>query len=274
MPPQTTVSTAPIRALPSALDGFSVLAERVGPCPRVFLDFDGTLSDIVEDPKAAGLLPGVAPLLARLAARVPVAIISGRERADVEARVSVPGLTFAGSHGLDIRGPGFAHQVGQESRAALERVGQPVDALASEFPGVRIERKAFGLAVHYRSAAAPVHDAVQDAVSALAAPEPTLRVIRGKSVLELRPAVSWNKGDAVRWLEDLPDFTSPRGVSIYVGDDLTDEDVFAAIAETGVGVVVCGENDDRPSAARFALDSPTEVTRFLELLAAHVDPRE
>ncbi|CRK51215.1 putative enzyme [Rhodococcus sp. RD6.2] len=73
--------------------------------PAVVLDFDGTLADIVSDPAAAALADGVAAALARLAADVTVAVISGRDLGDVRARVGVPGLWYAGGHGVDIVGP-------------------------------------------------------------------------------------------------------------------------------------------------------------------------
>ncbi len=267
-------SVAPIRVLPSALVEFPALMERVGSHPpRLFLDFDGTLAEIVDDPGSAALLPGLAPVLSRLASRGPVAVVSGRERTDVQRRVPVEGLTFAGSHGLDIQGPGLSHRVGEEGIAALDRVFPDLAESVLELPGVRLERKSLGLAVHFRNTPAESHEALHQAITGIAAGEPTLRVIRGKMVLELRPSVSWNKGDAVRWLESQPGFTGPAGVSIYIGDDLTDEDGFAAVGSEGVGIVVRGESDERLSAARFALSGPSEVARLLERMAAHVDPR-
>ena len=267
-------SVAPIRVLPSALEEFPSLMERVGIRPlRLFLDFDGTLAGIVDDPESAALLPGLAPVLARLASRGPVAVVSGRERTDVQRRIPVEGLTFAGSHGLDIQGPGLSHRVGQEGVTALDRVYSVLAGAALEVSGVQLERKSLGLAVHFRKAAPESHEDLHRTILDIAAGEPALRVIRGKMVLELCPSVAWNKGDAVRWLESQPGFAGSGGLSIYIGDDLTDEDGFAALGPEGVGIVVRGENDERLSAARFALSGPGEVARFLELMAAHVDPR-
>ena len=266
--------TSPVQSLPSALERFPSVLDLLGPAPpRLFLDFDGTLSEIVDDPEDAILVPGVGPILRRLASRVSLAFISGRERSDVERRVGVPAATYAGSHGLDIRGPGFAHQVGAEAARVLAALRPRIEALAAAHPGVQVEEKSLGLALHYRRAPQVPSDSLESALHDLVLDQPALRIVRGKMVLELRPAVPWNKGHAVQWLLDQPEFTGPDGRSIYIGDDLTDEDALAVVRDQGLGIVVRGENDERSTAARFALANPGEVMRFLERLATHVDPR-
>ncbi|NNM32668.1 MAG: trehalose-phosphatase, partial [Gemmatimonadetes bacterium] len=176
---QAAGPTAPVRSLPSALEKLPLLLEALGPePPRLFLDFDGTLSDIVDDPEDAALVSGLQPVLQRLAARIPLAFVSGRETSDVEGRVRIEGAAFAGSHGLDIRGPGFTHRVGAEASAALSELLPRLLALASEFPGLHVEEKALGLAVHYRGAADVNPVRLEETLSRLAGERPTLRLIR------------------------------------------------------------------------------------------------
>ena len=271
---QAAGPTAPLRSLPSALDELPALLEALGTeLPRLFLDFDGTLSEIVDDPEDAALVPGLKPVLERLSVRIPVAFVSGRERSDVERRVGIQEAAYAGSHGLDIRGPGFSHRVGAEATAALSQVLPRILALAGEYRGVQVEEKALGVAVHYRGVDGLRPGELGEKLTQLASEQPALRLIRGKMVFELRPALTWNKGDAVRWLLARPEFERAGARSIYIGDDLTDEDGLAVVRENGIGIVVRGENDDRDSAAHYALANPGEVARFLERLAAHVDPR-
>jgi trehalose 6-phosphate phosphatase len=88
-------------------------------------------------------------------------------------------------------------------------------------------------------------------------------VTGGKRVLELRPAIAWDKGRAVRWLLEIVAPAGEAFAPVYVGDDLTDEDAFAAVRDDGVGIVVRGETDDRPTLASFALAGPVEVPTLL-----------
>ena len=92
--------------LPNALDSYGQLIGVVGGRqPFVCLDFDGTLSEIVSDPDAAMLVDGAAKALENLAAQCPVAILSGRDLADIRDRVGLPGIWYAGSHGFELIGP-------------------------------------------------------------------------------------------------------------------------------------------------------------------------
>jgi alpha,alpha-trehalase len=125
----------------------------------LFLDYDETLSPIVSDPNAATLADGAAEALELVAAVCPVAVLSGRDLADIRTRVGTQGIWYAGSHGFELTGPdGTYHQ--NEAAAAfvpvLERAaGELRDSLA-QIPGVRVEHKRFAVAVHYREVA-PEH---------------------------------------------------------------------------------------------------------------------
>lgn len=259
-----------ISTMADALRSYSEVAPLVETRrPAVLLDFDGTLSDIVGDPAAAALLPGVRTVLAGLATRCPVAVISGRGLVDLQARVGVPGIWYAGSHGFELVSPDGVHH---ENEAGLDAVRVLAGALSElqarldGVVGVLIEDKRFSVAVHYRHVAADRVDEVVAAVR-ITAQRNGLRAAPGRKVIELRPDVDWGKGGTVDWILDRidgPELLLP----IYIGDDLTDEDGFEAVRHKGIGVVVRNpESGDRRSAARFALENPEAVCRFLTRLS-------
>lgn len=260
------MSTRPMAELPSALKRFDAIAEVIGGRPvAVFLDFDGTLSAIVEDPDAAALPEATRGVLERLAELETVAIVSGRGLEDLRRRAGIPGVLLVGSHGFEILGPG-GRRIEQPAAAELlpeiEAAGQELRETLSPFPAVQVERKRYAVAVHYRRNAA-AGPGVERAVRAVAGRHPGLAVSGGKKVFELRPALDWDKGAAVRWL--LEELRLGGAVPLYVGDDVTDEDAFRALADRGLGVAVLGEAD-RPTRASYSLAAPEEVRTFLALL--------
>ena len=239
--------------------------------PAVFFDFDGTLSDIVDDPDSAIPAPGVAEALQELAARCPVAVLSGRDLADVTKRVGLPGIWYAGSHGFELTAPDGTHHENDAAAATIPVLEQAAAELRDQLgsiPGVVVEHKRFGVAVHYRNAARDRIGEVSAAVRT-AGQRSGLRVTTGREVIELRPDIDWDKGRTLRWVIDhLPEAGSGPLVPIYLGDDITDEDAFDAVRHDGVPIVVRHTDDgDRATAALFALDSPAQVAEFTERLA-------
>ncbi|MCV7426526.1 trehalose-phosphatase [Mycobacterium montefiorense] len=237
--------------------------------PAVFFDFDGTLSDIVNDPDSACLVAGAATALQQLAARCPVAVLSGRDLADVTARVGLPGIWYAGSHGFELTAPDGTHHQNDAAAAAipmLESAAAQLGERLGSIPGVRVEHKRFGVSVHYRNAARDRIGEVTAAVRA-AGQRDALRVTTGREVIELRPDVDWDKGATLRWvLNHLPGSTPLTPV--YLGDDITDEDAFDAVHDDGIPIIVRHNDDgDRATAALFALDSPASTAEFVGRLA-------
>ena len=269
-PDEVTVRTGDRRMsqLPDAGQALDSLTDRR---PAVFYDFDGTLSDIVDDPDAARPVAGAAEALQKLAAQCPVAVLSGRDLADVTKRLGVPGIWYAGSHGFELTAPDGTHHQNADAAAAipvLERAaGELRDRLGS-VPGVVVEHKRFGVAVHYRNAA---RDRVGEVAAAVRAPgqRDALRVTTGREVIELRPNLDWDKGKTLRWVIDhLHDAASGPLVPIYLGDDITDEDAFDAVRPDGIPILVRhNEDGDRATAALWTLDSPARVAEFTERLA-------
>lgn len=203
-------------------------------------------------------------MLRRLAERHPVAVLSGRGRADVAARVGLESLAYAGSHGFEIAGPAFQHEVGAEVPEAIESAAARLREHLDGVPGVLIEPKRFAISVHHRLAVPSDLPRIEAAVDAVLAEHPDLRKALGKKLFELRPALDWDKGKALLWLLEALHLDPAATLPLYLGDDLTDEDAFHAIAGTGIGILVAEE--PRPTAATYFLRDPEEVREFLELL--------
>jgi trehalose 6-phosphate phosphatase len=254
--------------LPDAVAALEVVTERH---PAVFFDFDGTLSEIVNDPEAARLFEGAADALLTLTSRCPVAILSGRDLADVRQRVGLPGIWYAGSHGFELIGSDGAHHQNPEAAASIPVLKQAAAELADQLgdiPGVVVEHKRFGVAVHHRNAARDRVGEVTAAVRSVGQ-RTALRVTTGREVIELRPNVDWDKGKALRWVLDhiRGTGTGPQ-LPIYLGDDITDEDAFDEVHDDGIGILVRHSDDgDRATAAQYALDNPKRVVDFTERLA-------
>ena len=237
--------------------------------PAVFLDYDGTLTPIVDDPADATLSPGGRAAIGRLRDRCTVAIVSGRDLDDVRAMVGIDDLWYAGSHGFDILAPdGSRHQKGTEYLPALDAAEAELGRRLDGVPGARIERKRFAIAVHHRQTPDDRVGDVEAVVNEVAAAAGDLRVTGGKRIFELRPDLDWHKGRALSFLLEELDLDRPDVVPIYVGDDVTDEDAFAELDGRGIGVVVRGEDDDRPTSADVRLEDTDEAHRLLDVLAS------
>jgi trehalose 6-phosphate phosphatase len=263
-------STTPSRRLadlPSALPVASQLADRLTTPLAVFLDYDGTLTPIVDDPDDALLSDAMRETIEALAATTLVAIVSGRDLDDVRSKIAVEGLAYAGSHGFDIRHPdGNRHQLAADHVAVLDEAEAALTPLLAELPGARLERKRFAIAVHDRRVSdAAVRQRIGEVVREVGAAHEQLRVTGGKRIHELRPDIDWDKGKAIEAL--MVDLGAEDRQPIYLGDDLTDEDGFRAVNDHGgFGIVVRGEDDDRETLAAAMLDTTDDARTFLDQL--------
>jgi alpha,alpha-trehalase len=267
-PPMTRRASS----LPRALGAHRLDTRLDDKQPVVLLDFDGTLAPIVARPDDAAISDDARRLLRELAAYYPVAVVSGRDLQDVVARVGVDDLWYAGNHGFEIISPDGRTFTRDEARPALESLSEAETTLHGELgevPGVVLERKAFALAVHYRTAAeADAERAIQRAAE-LAEGSDALRLHWDLKVVELRPDVAWDKGYAVREILGAIGADPRRCVPVYVGDGPTDEDAFRALAEVGLGILVGAPR--RPTFAHLRLDAQDEVPALLERLIAKHD---
>ncbi len=260
--------------LPSALDHLPAFIHSMGEGrPVVFLDYDGTLTPLVSRPELATLAPDVRQTLATLAARCPVAIVSGRDRADIQTLVQLESVYYAGSHGFDIAGPHqvrMQHAAGLEFLPLLDAVETHLQRQLSPVPGVLVERKKFTIAVHFRNVAPERVGYIETLVDAVLNEHSQLRKGLGKKVFELQPRLDWHKGKAVLWLLDTLSLRTPEVVPIYIGDDLTDEDAFHTLAGHGLTIVVA--DTPRRTAAHYAVQHPAQVQTLLQRLAASLSP--
>jgi trehalose-phosphatase len=256
-----------ISELPNALTSYGQLIGITSARESMlFLDYDGTLSSIVSDPGAARLVDGAAEALELVATACPVAVLSGRDLADIRTRVDTTGIWYAGSHGFELTGPDGTYHENEEASVfvpILERAAAELSQRLAQIPGVRVEHKRFAVAVHYREVAEEHVSEIASATHKLGQ-RAGLRVTSGRMLVELRPDLDWDKGTTLEWIRDRID---PSGslLPIYIGDDLTDEDAFEAIKFDGIGIVVGHDEDgDRKTAAHFTLQSPDQVREFLQ----------
>lgn len=223
----------------------------------LFLDFDGTLVELAAAPDAISVPAEVAPLLKRLDAKLSgrIALISGRAISDLEKYLQCAGLAVSGSHGFELRlRDGSVAPLGR--RLDISDARERIRAFADTAPGLLVEEKPFGIALHYRQA--PEEEERSRALMAKLAGEGALVLQEGKMVLELRPR-GVDKGDALRAFMAEPDFAGAR--PIFVGDDMTDEDAFVAAAELGGAGVLVGP--PRATAAQWRLESVPAVLDWL-----------
>jgi trehalose 6-phosphate phosphatase len=259
------------------LDGHARrLAERAGEV-ALCLDFDGTLSPIVDDPEAARPLAGVVELLGTLAARfAAVALISGRPAGYLAEHAAAPGVRYLGLYGLqEIRdGRVWVDPRLEAARPAVVAAQQDLrNSAAVRASGAHLEDKEYAVAVHTRRTddpdrwAGPIDETVQEV-----AERHGLEVIPGKLVWELAPRVRADKGDAVRRV------VAESGAQsvVVVGDDLGDLPAFDAVAQAisrgHDGLRVAVRSDEAPppllAEADLVLDGPPGVLDFLQRLGA------
>jgi alpha,alpha-trehalase len=266
--PQIPAERCTTLELPNAADRWEEIAGLMaGSRPAVFLDYDGTLTPIVERPELAVLSDEMRATITELARLCTVAVISGRDRADVQTLVGLDELVYAGSHGFDIAGPeglSIQREQGADYLPALTRAHERLREALGGIEGVLIERKRFAIAVHFRQVAEVDVDRVEMAVDEVVERFPKLRKTYGKKIFELRPRIDWDKGKAVLWLLEALSLGGDDVLPLYLGDDVTDEDAYEALRDRGIGILVA--DSVCLTAARYVLRDPDEVARFLRRL--------
>jgi trehalose 6-phosphate phosphatase len=219
-------------------------------------DLDGTLAPIVSDPSGIAIPEDVRQSLIQLNGLAPVAVITGRSRADALTHLGFTPRFLVGNHGAEglpgaaATAPEFTHLC-QEWKAQLVWMLPDMAAL-----GINLEEKGQTLALHYRKAADQVA-AQEEILAAIDRLQPAPRVVSGFFVKNLAPAQAPHKGTA---LEALMVHLGCRR-AIFVGDDVTDEDVFSLQNPAILGIRVASSED---SAARLYLQGQDEMYRLLQ----------
>jgi len=286
---------AELHLVPSALEHLDEIEARMrNQQLAFFLDYDGTLTPIVDNPSEAKLTEEARAVVRGLAASHPTAIVSGRARATAQGLVQLDELYYAGSHGFDITGPlrrrenqssaggsdasgealpSISFRVADSFRPALEEAKARAEEALSGIPGALVEDNTFSVSIHYRMVAEENREKINEVVCNLLTEMPMLRRTYGKMVYELRPSAEWDKGKAVEWLlEQIKKEYKEQALEVeqdffplYIGDDVTDEDAFRVMGNLdGLGIIVSDTALEGSTAASYSLRSPVEVVQFLD----------
>jgi len=252
---------------------WDVVAVKIREAKHILLliDYDGTLTPIVERPELAYLSLEVKECLQGLAG-VPyltLGIISGRTLEDLQERVDINGIIYVGNHGLEIEGPGvsFVNPAAKQEVPLLHSLWQDIDKAIADIRGARIDNKGLTLSLHYRL----VDEAQLDELnhifnemvkSPLASGQ--IRVTPSKKAYDIRPAVDWDKGKAMEFIaKKLNGRNKP--LMLFLGDDVTDYDGFRLANRDGGISIFVGDTRTNPPAQYF-LHSPIEVYQLLGML--------
>ncbi|CAO2819813.1 unnamed protein product [Amaranthus hypochondriacus] len=275
---------------PSALTSFEQITDFAkGKKIAVFLDYDGTLSPIVDDPDCALMADDMRSAVRNVAKYYPTAIISGRSRDKVYDLVGLPELHYAGSHGMDIISPvhempnGYyllcrdstdkqekevnLFQPATEFLPMIDEVFRTLVETTKDIKGAKVENHKFCTSVHYRNVEEKNWPIIAQLVHDILKNYPRLRLTHGRKVLEVRPVIDWDKGKAVEFLLDsLGLGNSDDMLPIYIGDDKTDEDAFKVLRKGNRGYGILVSPMPKDTKASYSLKDPSEVKQFLEAL--------
>ena len=237
-------------------------------------DYDGTLTPIAGRPEEAVLSPEVREKLHALAERpeFSVGIVSGRSLSEVEALVGIKELYYAGNHGLEIEGPGlqYINPIARDFQVEVKRLVREFSAKLGGTEGVIVEDKGLSLSVHYRLVEEKKIDAVTKIFRQITSPllnEGKVRVTSGKKVWEVRPPIDWHKGKAVETIrQEMKTVLGGKpALTIYSGDDTTDEDAFKVVKRPQDWSIFVGQ-ENPSSKAEYFLSSTSEVELLLSRL--------
>lgn len=237
--------------------------------PAIFLDYDGTLSPIVPRPEDAIISDEMKETLKKLARLFTVAIVTGRDKKDVENLVGLHELVYAGSHGYIITGPGglfMEHEDSKKIIPQLDRIEKEIEKeLKEQTEGTQLDRKRYAIGVHYRNARPEDEKVVFEIVNKLIDKHKGFKTGEGKKIIEIKPDLDWHKGKAVEWILKALKLSDRKDViPVFIGDDITDEDAFETLKDKGIGILVGGHG--KPTAAEYALKNVFQVREFFKRL--------
>ncbi|KAG7550143.1 Trehalose-phosphatase [Arabidopsis thaliana x Arabidopsis arenosa] len=265
---------------PSALEVFEQIMEASrGKQIVMFLDYDGTLSPIVDDPDKAFMSSKMRRTVKKLAKCFPTAIVTGRCIDKVYNFVKLAELYYAGSHGMDIKGPskGFSrhkrvkqsllYQPANDYLPMINEVYRQLLEKTKSTPGAKVENHKFCASVHFRCVDEKKWSELVLQVRSVLKEFPTLKLTQGRKVFEIRPMIEWDKGKALEFLLEALGFGNTNNVfPVYIGDDRTDEDAFKMLRDRGEGFGILVSKFPKDTDASYSLQDPSEVKDFLRRL--------
>ena len=239
------------------------LARRLGECP-VLLDIDGTLLDLAPTPREVWVPPGLANTLKRLHEKTSgaLALVSGRSLNDIDLIFAPEQFPAVGGHGAEMRLASDSEAVAVHAPPMDKELKRRLAAIAKLSPGILLEDKGYSLALHYRLAP-HAEKAIYEAVSLIRAdlPNAPIEILPGKCVCEIKHS-GFTKATGVRELMTHVPF---RGrLPIFIGDDVTDESVFAIMPDFGGLAFSVGR---RAQGVAGHFDEPRDVRAWLAHLA-------
>jgi trehalose 6-phosphate phosphatase len=229
----------------------------------LFLDIDGTLSDIAASPDVAVVDPATLRTVQRLRNELngALAVISGRQLTDIDRLIGIMGLNAAGSHGAELRNAGYRLDAGPAPTSDMDTIENLIIKQFAAAPGLLIERKPFAVALHYRANPA-LADAVEDFVDRIVREDDRLRKLTGKMIVEVVPA-EVNKGRAIAHFMSREPFAGR--IPVFAGDDVTDEHGFETVnALDGVSIKI----GSGPSCAQYRFQDAAQFRQWLVCLGS------
>ncbi len=244
----------------------------------LLIDYDGTLTPIVEKPESADLSPEVKECLQRLAVipSVALGIISGRTLTDLAERVGIKGIIYVGNHGLEIQGPGisFVNPVARQASSLMHSLYRDIGDAIADVKGARIDNKELTLTLHYRQVDKAQVDELNDIFYKIVnSPlySGQISIVPDKKAYELKPLVDWDKGKAIEFIALKLNYEC-KPLMLFLGDDVTDYNGFRQVNNNGGVSIFVGDIDVKTPATYF-LYSPEEVYRFLGVLEDIISSR-
>ncbi|XP_020263760.1 trehalose-phosphate phosphatase A-like isoform X2 [Asparagus officinalis] len=233
---------------PSAFTSFEQITTYAkGKKIALFLDYDGTLSPIVDNPDRAFMSSAMRTAVRNVAKHFPTAIISGRCR----------------DKGKEV----ILFQPASEFLPMIDEVFRSLVVSTNDIKGAKVENNKFCVSVHYRLVDEEFWPTIAEIVHDILKGYPKLKLTHGRKVLEIRPVIDWNKGKAVEFLlESLGLNNRDDVLPIYVGDDKTDEDAFKVLREGNRGYGILVSSIPKETNALYSLKDPSEVKEFLKSL--------
>lgn len=229
----------------------------------ILLDIDGTLLELMPTPREVWVPPGLSRTLSRLLRRTSgaLALVSGRSINDIDLIFAPDQFPAVGGHGAEMRCSVDDDAINIHAPPMDKELKRRLAAIAKLSPGILLEDKGYSLALHYRLAP-HAQNAIYEAVSLIRAdlPEAPIEVLPGKLVCEIKHS-GFSKASGVRELMSREPFRGRR--PLFIGDDVTDESVFAIMPELNGLAFSVGR---RVKGVDGHFDAPRDVRQFLARL--------